>query len=88
MKAYATIYKHEILIVDMSEVTMIDLSGVYALEDMIKGAKAKNIKVFVSNANHHIENVLEKLNFIKYIGNDCYRESKESINSIVLKSYQ
>ena len=76
------------LIVDMRYVSMIDLSGAYALEDMIKEAKAKNIKVFISNTNHHIKDVLKKVNFIKHIGSDCYSESKESINSIVLKSYQ
>ena len=30
----------------MSFVTMIDLSGTYALEDLINSARAKNIKVF------------------------------------------
>ena len=42
--------KHEILIIDMNHVTMIDLSGAYVLEDLINTVKAKNIEVFVSNA--------------------------------------
>ena len=68
------------LIIDMSHVTMIDLSGVYALEDLIKNTEAKNIKVFVSNATHHINKVLVKLNFIKNIGKEHY---SDSINSII-----
>ena len=50
------------LIIDMSNVTMIDLSGAYALEDLVKSAKTKNIKVTVSNINSDIKVVLEKLN--------------------------
>ena len=50
------------LIVDMSNITMIDLSGVYALEDLVNSAKTKNIKVTISNVNPDIKEVLEKLN--------------------------
>tara|TARA_Y100001970_G_scaffold177834_1_gene216660 strand:- start:1300 stop:2997 length:1698 start_codon:yes stop_codon:yes gene_type:complete len=67
--------KHDILIIDMKHITMIDLSGSYALEDLIKREKAKGIKVFVSNAKPNIKKVLEKLNFIKNIGKDCYNDS-------------
>ena len=80
--------KHEMLIVDMSYVTMIDLSGAYALEDLINNAKANNIKVFVSNANAQIKEVFKKVNFIKNMGKDYYKDSKESVISIILKDYQ
>ena len=85
---YASAPKHEILIIDMDYVTMIDLSGIYALEDLIKNANTNNIKVFVSNKNDHIKEVLEKVNFIKHIGKDYYKNSKASINSFIFESYQ
>ena len=62
INVYATAPKHEMLIIDMSNVTMIDLSGVYALEDLVKSVKTKNIKVIVSNVNPDIKEVIEKLN--------------------------
>ena len=75
------------LIVDMSDVTMIDLSGAYALEDLIKSAEAKNIKVFVSNAKSDIKKVLEKVDVIKHIGKEHYKDSKESVIATVLEYY-
>jgi len=79
MEIYNTAPKHEILIIDMSHTTMIDLSGVYALEDLINKAKTKNIKIFVSSALPHIKEVLEKIDFIDHIGKDNYKDSKESV---------
>ena len=55
------------------------LSGIYGLEDIIKNAQSKNIKVFVSSAKTHIKEVLEKIDFIKHIGKDNYKDSKESV---------
>ena len=85
--AYTAAPSHEMLIVDMSRVTMIDLSGAYALEDLIKDAKTRNVKVFVSNANPHIKEVLEKIDFIKHIGKDHYMDSKRSVIPIILEQY-
>ena len=84
MNIYLNAPKHEILIVDMSCVTMIDLSGAYALEDLVKGVQSKNIKVFVSGANSEIKEILEKMNVIKHIGENCYKDSRESIISSIL----
>ena len=85
--AYADAPEHEMLIVDMSHVTMIDLSGAYALEDLIKGAEANNIKVVVSNASTQIKKVLEKVNFVKHIGKDHYVDSKNDVISIILNYF-
>ena len=88
LEVYAASSKHEILIIDMSNVTMVDLSGAYALEDLIKDIQTKNIKVFVSNANSHTKEVLDSLNFIENIGNKNYKNSKSSILSIILEQYK
>ena len=83
MEIYNAAPKHKILIIDMTSVTMIDLSGIYTLEDIIKVAKNKNIEVFAVNAKSHIKEKLEKLDFIKNILKDNYKDSKESIMPII-----
>ena len=75
------------LIVDMSHVTMIDLSGAYALEDLIKGAETQGIKVIVSNAKPRIKKILEKVNFIKHLGEDHYMDSKHSVLPAIAKYF-
>ena len=87
VKVYSDTPKHEMLIIDMGRTTMIDLSGVYALEDLIKNVRSKNIKVFVSNANSKIKQVLERMDFMKHLGRDYYQDSKESMASIISKHY-
>ena len=47
--SYANAAKHQILIVDKSEVEIMDLTGIYALEDLIKSLILKNIDVYISN---------------------------------------
>jgi len=74
---YADAPKHEVLIIDMNDVSMIDLSGGYALEDLIKGIKTKGIKVFVSSAKPNVKQILKKINFIKNIESDYYKDSRE-----------
>ena len=66
---------------------MIDLSGAYALEDLIKRAKSDNIKIFVANAKSDIKEILEKVNFIKQIGENCYKDSKASLIPIISEYY-
>ena len=87
VKVYSDTPKHEMLIIDMGHTTMIDLSGVYALEDLIKNIRSKNIEVFVSNANSKIKQVLEEMDFMKHLGRDYYQDSKESMASIISKHY-
>ena len=79
--------KHEILLINLNHITMIDLSGVYALEDLINNAKNKNIEVFVLNENSKINKILNKLNFIKCIKKDHYIDSNNSIINMILKKY-
>jgi len=87
IKVYTDTPKHAMLIIDMGRTTMIDLSGVYALEDLIQNVRSKNIKVFVSNVNSKIKPVLEKMDFIKHLGRNCYQDSKESMASIISQHY-
>jgi len=86
MENYNDVPKHEMLIIDMANVTMIDLSGIYVLEDIINVARSNNVRVFVSNAKTDIKKVLEKASFIEHLGEDNYKDSEESIIAIVNKS--
>ena len=52
-----------------------------------ENVRSKNIKVFVSNANSKIKQVLEKMDFIEHLGADYYQDSKESMASIISKYY-
>jgi len=88
MHTYSDAPEHKFLIVDMSHVTMIDLSGAYILEDIINNAQIKNINVVVTNVNSKVNGVLENVNFVKNIGKSHYNQSKESIDSIVLNLFE
>ena len=84
---YANLSKHEMLIIDLADVTSIDLTGVFVLEDLIDGSKDNNIKVFVINALPKVKKVLQKVNFIDNIGKDYYKDSEKSIIEIISNKY-
>ena len=88
IKTYSDASKHEVLIVDINNITTIDLSGVYALEDLIKTALSKNIKVLVLDVNSNIKEKLKKMNFSNNIGKENYIESRQSISSFILGHYK
>ena len=79
INSYESITNHNILIVDMSLVTMIDLTGIYALEDLVKASKNNNVEVFVSDACPKIKQKLDDLDFIKHIGKYHYKDSKKQV---------
>ena len=83
IQTYSKIKEHELLIVDLDKVTMIDLSGVFSLEDLIIGARKNGIKVFVTNASSNVNNVLSNLGFIRKIGSENYNRSYNAINSFI-----
>ena len=78
VKSYVKSEKKDILIIDINDITRVDLSGAYALEDLIKGAQA-NTLVYVLNENIKVDKVLRKVNFIKHIGEKFYYSSKENL---------
>ena len=83
IQTYSKIKEHELLIVDLDKVTMIDLSGVFSLEDLIIGARKNGIKVFVTNASSNVNNVLSNLGFIRKIGSENYNRSYNTITSFI-----
>ena len=88
MKFYSQSGKHEVLIIDISTINMIDLSGAYGLEDFIKGLESKNIKVYIFIANSKIRKILENLDFINHISKSECSDSKSYICANILKHFQ
>ncbi len=78
--------KHKILIIDMSFVTMTDLSGIYSLEDLVKGAQLKDIMVFVSSANEDVKKIMKNVGFIKNIGKEYYKDSTDIVIYKILEN--
>ena len=75
LKAYSYADKHHTLIIDMRSVKMVDLTGIYALEDLITLLQKKNIEVYMTQIDSKIENVFEDTGFFEtieknYISND------------------
>ena len=87
IEAYSATDEHEILIVDLSNVLMIDLTGAYALEDLIKNTMKKNTEVLITGMDPKIEKTLVGLNFVKNIGIDNFKSSKELISPMLQKRY-
>ena len=88
IQTYSKIKEHELLIVDLDKVTMIDLSGVFSLEDLIIGARKNGIKVFVTNASSNVNNVLSNLGFIRKIGSENYNRSYNAITSFINERFK
>ena len=84
IKVYNSATSHKMVIIDMSLIDTIDLSGIYGIEDLIKSAEMKNVKVIVTKINPHIKNLLVKLNFVGNIGQNNYIESEEVMNKLIL----
>ena len=57
IESYARTNEHEVLIVDLSTVSMIDITGIYALEDLIKNSLKKNTEVFSSEVDSKVEKI-------------------------------
>ena len=85
IKVYNFAPKHKVLIVDMSLVSIVDLSGVYALEDLIKSAQKNNVEVLVFNPNSNVKEIMQRVNFLNNIGESKFLNTKEKLNSRILK---
>ena len=83
VQIYSKVKEHELLIIDLSKVTMIDLSGAFSIEDLIIGARKNGVKVLVTDASSEVNNVLSNLGFIKKIGSENYNKSYNSVTSFI-----
>ena len=79
LKAYSYADKHHTLIIDMRSVKMVDLTGIYALEDLITLLQKKNIEVYMTQIDSKIENVFEDTGFIETLGRDYFSNDPHTI---------
>ena len=86
LNTYKVSPEHKMLVVDMSDVSMIDLSGSFAIDDIIKKNKENNIMTYLYNANPQIKKILKNINIINHNDN-TFCDSVESVNSIVKKHF-
>ena len=86
ISVYNNAQNHKILIIDMSIVSSIDLTGIYSLEDVVKAAQSNGIITYVSSANQNIKQVMNDVDFIKNIGKEYYKDSIESVISCILEN--
>ena len=87
IQTYSKVKEHDLLIIDLSKVTMIDLSGAFSIEDLIIGARKNGIKVLVTDASSEVNNVLSNLGFVKKIGSENYNKSYNSVTSFINERY-
>ena len=87
IQTYSKVKEHELLIIDLSKVTMIDLSGAFSIEDLIIGARKNGIRVLVTGASSEVNNVLSNLGFVKKIGSENYNKSYNSVTSFINERY-
>ncbi len=75
---------HDLLIVRLRRVPTIDLSGAFALDDLIKKAQSKNTVVMLTSVNPRVRKILDELGIIKRIGaNRCYEKIDDAIEDII-----
>jgi len=79
-ETYAKAEDHETLIIKLKDVSMIDLSGAYALEDLVDNAKKDGKNVLICSAPPHIMKVL---NSVKALDRVEQRNYFEVVNDAV-----
>jgi|GEM_PF-24787 len=71
-ESYEQAKTHNIMVIDLKGVTMIDLSGAYALEDLILKAQEDGKDVFICNASEKVDKVLRSVKILDHIGENSY----------------
>ena len=88
INSYQSAQEHEMLIVDLEYVQSTDVSGVYALEDLINNANNNNVRVTLVNVNQSIKDMLTKLNFFKHFKAEDCLDSKELIYPLISNHFK
>ena len=71
---YSNAEPHETLIIKLKDVSMVDLSGAYALEDLIDKAKNKGKNVLICDAPSHVMKVLNSVKVLDHVEQENYFE--------------
>ena len=85
-----TIYKEaqkkgknlKVIVIDGESLNNLDSSGVYALEEILKYFKEKNIKLYFTGLKGPVRDTIYKSNIIKDIGQEhCFMSIQEAVDS-------
>ena len=61
-------YTYDVLIISLTRVPIVDLSGAFSLEDLVVLAQKRNTKVILTGANVNVRRILNELSILKNIG--------------------
>ena len=79
LKAYSQIPAHKALIIDLREVTSLDITGAYALEDLVRSLQNRGIPSYLFSTQENIRQAMTNLNIVNNIGDDHYLDSSSKI---------
>lgn len=79
---------YDAVIVRMSRVRYIDLSGAFLLEDLIEKANSLGTQVFLCGMTPHVRGVLEKVNALETVDPDCIVEDYEQAVAEVKRRFR
>ena len=86
---YADAGDHDTLIIKLGDVSMVDLSGAYALEGLIDNAVGKGRSVLLCNASPQVIRVLESVKVLDRMAQrnyfDIFSDTLDEAKEIVLK---
>ncbi len=75
LRAYSALPAHKILLMDIRKITSLDITGAYALEDLIHQLRKKGISTYFICTQVKIKTTLKNLNIIESMGSDRYLNS-------------
>ena len=82
---YQEAKEHDMLIIDLKEVSMMDLSGAFALEDLAKAAFKKGVHIAITGASGKVASILKKSGVINNLGDGKYFDDINSALDHALK---
>lgn len=72
-------HRYEVAIISFRHVPIIDVSGAFALEDLLEQSHKYKTRVLFSDLNAHVREELEKLNVLKKVGHEnCFASFEEA----------
>jgi len=87
IKSYNKIPGDSNVIIDMKNITYVDLSGVFGLEDLFKLSQLQNRKVIITNMKDEINKSFNDLKFIENVGLVNFCKSKEEVIQKINNSF-
>ena len=79
LKAYSQIPAHKALVIDLREVTSLDITGAYALEDLVRSLQNRGIPSYLFSTQENIRQAMTNLSIVNNIGDDHYLDSSSKI---------